>query len=69
MKKSSEPPLKRPAVAASPGSKKVSAEWYRDYQNESFVHDNEFEETRIHTQSYDHRIGHIRGAILTALLK
>ena len=47
-----------------PNPKKVSAEWYRDYEKTSFVHDtsHEFEATKIHTQSYDHRIAHIKGS-------
>ena len=66
MKKNSEPPLKRANLTgtASGGNtpvKKISADWYKDYQDRSFVHDSEFEESRIHSQSYDHRIGHIRG--------
>ena len=49
-------------TSPKPG-KKVSAEWYRDYEKTSFVHDtsHEFEATKIHTQSYDHRIAHIKG--------
>ena len=51
--------------------KKISADWYRDYQDRSFVHDSEFEESRIHSQSYDHRIGHIRGKndLFSSLIK
>jgi hypothetical protein len=41
--------------------KKTSAEWYKAYQTEAFVHDNEFEECKLHCQSYDGKIGHIRG--------
>jgi nesprin-1 len=40
--------------------KKTSAEWYKAYQTEAFVHDNEFEECKLHCQSYDGKIGHIR---------
>lgn len=60
---SEPPPGKRPTLVSvtSPSGKKVSAEWYRDYQNESFVHDTVFEESKLHTESYDHKIGHIRG--------
>ena len=69
---SDPPPAKKAAMASSTSSplftstpKKVSAEWYRDYEKKSFVHDtsHEFEATKIHTQSYDHRIGHIRGSL------
>ena len=77
---SGPPPSKKPALVVSgasgfsPGQptytsspnpgKKVSAEWYRDYEKTSFVHDtsHEFEATKIHTQSYDHRIAHIKGS-------
>ena len=54
----------QPTHTSSPNpGKKVSAEWYRDYEKTSFVHDtsHEFEATKIHTQSYDHRIAHIKG--------
>ena len=54
-----------PTYTSSPNpGKKVSAEWYRDYEKTSFVHDtsHEFEATKIHTQSYDHRIAHIKGS-------
>ena len=60
MKKASEPPRKKAAMASP--TKKISADWYKDYQNESFVHDTEFEDEKIHTQSFGHRIAHIRGA-------
>ena len=54
----------QPPYTSSPNPKKVSAEWYRDYEKTSFVHDtsHEFEATKIHTQSYDHRIAHIKGS-------
>ena len=58
-------PTGQPPYTSSPNpGKKVSAEWYRDYEKTSFVHDtsHEFEATKIHTQSYDHRIAHIKGS-------
>ena len=60
------PNVGAPAFTSTPNAKKVSAEWYRDYEKKSFIHDtsHEFEATKIHTQSYDHRIGHIRGSFL-----
>ena len=48
-KKSFEPPLKRAALS-SPSPTKLP-EWYQKYSQEAFVHDNEFDETKIHSES------------------
>ena len=61
-KKSSEPPLKKPALLTTPSpTKVVLPEWYQKYSQEAFVHDNEFDETKIHSESYDTKIGHLKG--------
>ena len=59
MKKSSEPPLKKAALGSP--TKKPSAEWYKKYSEEAFVHDNEFDAAKIHCESYDTKIGHLKG--------
>ena len=59
MKKSSEPPLKKAALTSP--TKKPSAEWYKNYSQEAFVHDNEFDAAKIHCESYDTKIGHLKG--------
>ena len=58
-KKSFEPPLKRAALS-SPSPTKLP-EWYQKYSQEAFVHDNEFDETKIHSESYDTKIKHLQG--------
>ena len=58
-KKSFEPPLKRAALS-SPSPTKLP-EWYQKYSQEAFVHDNEFDESKIHSESYDTKIGHLKG--------
>lgn len=59
--KSSEPPLKRAALSSPSPTKVVLPEWYQKYSQEAFVHDNEFDESKIHSESYDTKIGHLKG--------
>ena len=54
--------MKKPALLTTPSpTKVVLPEWYQKYSQEAFVHDNEFDETKIHSESYDTKIGHLKG--------